>query len=367
MHKFISLVNVIFWFMCIVADSGRYNIPGNSKQHRSRLLEGERILQRFEDHPNSLQVVNDILLQFKILSTQTPNQWYQVSLQGNYCDCPDWSSECKHLYGIRLIVMRHFPHLSTILPTVDNAHHMFSPTSTDMFEAPKGEEVMTCIHELKEVLSSLEHGIANKGPKELEVILHQLQLSKDLLGSLVSPTQIHMPAHGSVRQIQAHVTQTRLGHGMPKVQDDVQEQDIQQSSTKHPEKPLNQTGSLKRKHQRGRNRVRFTKWPRIWCPHCCSKTLLVDPKVIFSCQTCHALLPLALKHCSPGDEASLLGKEFHACGINSYYGRIQSCEYGKSKDEERSFLLSDLQGNNLQVIFASHVRILLMYYNSFEC
>ena len=146
MHQFISLVNIIFWFMCIVAYSGRYNIPGNSKQHRSRLLEGERILQRFEDHPNSLQVVNDILLQFKVLSTQTPNQWYQVSLQGNYCDCPDWSTQCKHLYGIRLIVSQHMPHLNSILSIVDNAHEMMDGLALDNHEGSKQEEdVTTCL------------------------------------------------------------------------------------------------------------------------------------------------------------------------------------------------------------------------------
>ncbi|MCO5578720.1 hypothetical protein L7F22_032565 [Adiantum nelumboides] len=104
------------------ADSGRYGVPGNSKEHRARLLAGERILQRFEENQDTLQVLNAMQLQFRILSMTTPNQWYQVNFQSNYSDCPDWNSECKHLYGVKLIVKHHIPEMATILPVLDNAH-----------------------------------------------------------------------------------------------------------------------------------------------------------------------------------------------------------------------------------------------------
>ncbi|MCO5554429.1 hypothetical protein L7F22_007959 [Adiantum nelumboides] len=267
-----------------VADFGRYGVPGNSKEHRARLLAGERILQRFEENQDTLQVLNAMQLQFRILSMTTPNQWYQVNFQSNYCDCPDWSSECKHLYGVKLIVKHHFPEMATILPVLDNAHQTLATYDNEIVTEEKEEKVKTCIHELKELLLSLEQEIPNKSPKDMEIMLHQLRLSKDMLGALLSPSQIDMPACGSLRQIQAHVTRTCLGHGVPK--------DVGAPPLDAAPKPIPHTGSLKRKHQCGRSRVQFAKWPRIWCPHCCSKTLLVDPKEVVACQTCHALLPL---------------------------------------------------------------------------
>ncbi|MCO5579889.1 hypothetical protein L7F22_033753 [Adiantum nelumboides] len=341
-------------WMLEMADSGCYGVPGNSKEHRARLLAGERILQRFEENQDTLQVLNAMQLQFRILSMTTPNQWYQVNFQSNYCDCPDWSSECKHLYGVKLIVKHHFPEMATILPVLDNAHQTLATYDNVIVTEEKEEKVKTCIHELKELLLSLEQEIPNKSPKDMEIMLHQLRLSKDMLGALLSPSQIDMPACGSVRQIQAHVIRTRLGHGVPK--------DVGAPPLEAAPKPIPHTGSLKRKHQRGRSRVQFAKWPRIWCPHCCSKTLLVDPKEVVACQTCHALLPLSLRHCHPGDEMLLLGKEIMAfLESGSWHARIDSCAYAHGTNDERSFKIKPSYENTMQIVFASKLRMVLVY------
>ncbi|MCO5611745.1 hypothetical protein L7F22_066003 [Adiantum nelumboides] len=235
-----------------IADSGRYGVPGNSKEHRARLLAGERILQRFEENQDILQVLNAMQLQFRILSMTTPNQWYQVNFQSNYCDCPDWSSECKHLYGVKLIIKHHFLEMATILHVLDNAHQTLATHDNEIVTEEKEEKVKTCIHELKELLLSLEQEIPNKSQKDMEIMLHQLRLSKDMLGALLSkdmlgallsPSQIDMPACDSVRQIQAHVARTRLGHGVSK--------DVGAPPLEVAPKLIPHTGSLKRKHQRG--------------------------------------------------------------------------------------------------------------------
>ncbi|MCO5601538.1 hypothetical protein L7F22_055661 [Adiantum nelumboides] len=178
-------------------DSGHYGVPGNSKEHRARLLAGECILQRFEENQDTLQVLNAMQLQFRILSMTTPNQWYQVNFQSNYFDCPDWSSECKHLYGMKLIVKHHFPEMATILLVLDNAHQTLATHDNKIVTEEKDEKVKTCIHELKELFLSLEQEIPNKRLKDMEIMLHQLRLSKDMLGALLSPSQIDMPACGS--------------------------------------------------------------------------------------------------------------------------------------------------------------------------
>ncbi|MCO5587831.1 hypothetical protein L7F22_041783 [Adiantum nelumboides] len=150
------------------ADSGRYGVPGNSKEHRARLL----------------------------------------------------------------------AEMATIFPVLDNAHQTLATYDNEIVTEEKEEKVKTCIHELKELLLSLEQEIPNKSPKDMEIMLHQLRLSKDMLGALLSPSQINMPACGSVRQIQAHVTQTRLGHGVPK--------DVGAPPLEAAPKPIPHTGSLKR-------------------------------------------------------------------------------------------------------------------------
>ncbi|MCO5566318.1 hypothetical protein L7F22_019995 [Adiantum nelumboides] len=267
-----------------VADSGRYGVPGNSKEHRARL----------------------------------------------------------------------FAEMATILRVLDNAHQTLATYDNKIVTEEKEEKVKTCIHELKELLSSLEQEISSKSPKDMEIMLHQLRLSKDMLGALFSPSQIDMPACGSVRQIQAHVTRTRLGHGVPK--------DVGAPPLEAAPKPIPHTGSLKQKHQRGQNRVQFEKWPRIWCPHCCSKTLLVDPKEVVACQTCHALLPLSLRHCHPGDEMLLLGKKIMAfLESGSWHARIDSCAYAHGTNDERSFKIKSSYENTMQTVFASKLRMVLVY------
>ncbi|MCO5584014.1 hypothetical protein L7F22_037933 [Adiantum nelumboides] len=86
------------------ADSDRYGVPGNSKEHRARLL----------------------------------------------------------------------AEMATILPVLDNAHQTLATYDNEIVTKEKEEKVKTCIHELKELLLSLEQEIPNKSPKDMEIMLHQL-------------------------------------------------------------------------------------------------------------------------------------------------------------------------------------------------
>eukprot|EP00250_Pteridium_aquilinum_P033996 c6828_g1_i1 orf=128-334(+) len=66
-----------------------------------------------------------------------------------------------------------------------------------------------------------------------------------------------MPSRGSVRQIQAHVIQTRLGHGQSSGTKDGLDQSAHNGVGYQLQKPPHQTGVLRQKHQRGRHRVRY--------------------------------------------------------------------------------------------------------------
>ncbi|MCO5560080.1 hypothetical protein L7F22_013686 [Adiantum nelumboides] len=227
------------------ADSGRFGLQGSSRKHTSKLREGEAILQRYMLDQSSLVIINESSLQFKIQSSSIPNQWYNVSLQANYCDCPDWSSECKHLYGIRLIATRYFQHLSDVLPVVDKAHEMMDTMGDDTCDDINQEQdAIECLQDIKKIVESLERGLSNRSSREMDIVMHQLKSARDTLGSLMSPEQIQLPMRASIRQVQAHVTQTRLGHGKWKVNvESLDERGIKEPITQ-PEKPTRQTGTF---------------------------------------------------------------------------------------------------------------------------
>ena len=216
------------------------------------------------------------------------------------------------------------------------------------------EEIVLCISEMKRTLQAIENDLCNYDISQKRALLHQLRVS-----STIVPTEISLPSKGSIRQIQEHVTQTRLGHGKQPARAMSMDNPAQLSQ---PCKKENQSGALRRKHQRGRKRVRFQKGPRIFCPHCCSKTLLLDPMETFTCRTCHALLPLSKREAPIGSEAALLHRVVNLCdGMPTREATIVSCTYGIEDQAERSFELSLKNGGQLGNIRASQTRLVLMY------
>ena len=127
---------------------------------------------------------------------------------------------------------------------------------------------------------------------------------KKNLFNVFTPREIDLPMKGSIWQIQMNVTQTWLGHGKQPTMDPILNVD---SCCLQPGKQ-HCTGLLYKKQRCGRSRVRFEKRSRIFCPHCCTKTLLLDPMDIMCCHTCHALLPLLLFHGPCGTQDHLLGR-----------------------------------------------------------
>ena len=99
-----------------------YSCRGNTRSHTTRLLHGEQILQRYEIKNDAIEVINEIISLFRIQSTTISTIWYNVNLQCHYCDCSDWSEECKHLHGIQLKCTKHFHHLVSIIPKVNNSN-----------------------------------------------------------------------------------------------------------------------------------------------------------------------------------------------------------------------------------------------------
>lgn len=372
-HIFLCWSQLSALFPYFAADSGRYSIIGSSKCHTARLSAGEKILRRYVADPSTVEVIDEFTLLFKMQSTSTAMTWYHISIQSSYCDCPDWTSECKHLYGLRLIIQEHFPHLRHVLPIVDSAHalghnleeasisvdehiiqHEFEDTQSQV--ASLDEKIAHSISSIKRDLQDVESDLPNYSVERKEELLRELMGFK-----LFVPKQIDLPLKGSIRQIQAHVTETRLGHRQPR---EVNQEVIDANLiSDQPQKRVPATGVLRKKHQRGRSRVRFEKRPRIHCPHCCSKTLLVDPREVISCHTCHSLLPLSRRHAPPLDCASLLVNRVIKLidDVQVQTAIITACEYGPLEDDERTFTLTLSSGNQLEQIKASTHRLVLVF------
>lgn len=335
-------------------------------------------MSRFEADPSTVLVVNESSMLFRIQSTSDSARWYLVSIQSNYCECPDWSPDCKHLYGIRLIIKGHFPHLHSIFPILDNVHAIGEmqaqeddPNEDEQADVREmevhasssqklisDEDLLASIQDFKKVLEKIEEDLPKFSCEMKESTLQQLKISKDNLLNMLTPKKIDLPTKGGIQKIQLHVTQTRLGHGIKHIaHSNVEVEPCSSQPTKRA-----CTGVLRRKHQRGRNRVRFEKRSRIYCFHCCSKTLLVDPLETVSCHTCHALLPLSQRHAPNGSQTHLLNRFVQVCDSHrSFCAILTACNYGEGQDDERHFTLTLPTGEIVENVFASQVGIMLLY------
>ena len=117
------------------------------------------------------------------------------------------------------------------------------------------DDISSYIYEMRGLLQSLEEQLGQCDSKVKPNILTQLTLLRNSLASLVIPKEIELPAKGSIKQVQAHVTMTRLGHGMPIEASGTSKERYVVSDLSPAKAPT--TGVLRRKHQRGRSHVRF--------------------------------------------------------------------------------------------------------------
>ncbi|KAI5068324.1 hypothetical protein GOP47_0016669 [Adiantum capillus-veneris] len=111
-------------------------------------------------------------------------------------------------------------------------------------------EVLKCVSEVRSILTRIEEGLKDNDPAQKAVLLRELNICKDTLLKTSPPKAIEMPMRGSIRQIQAHVTQTKLGNGK-RPQEVEPNIEVYEAGTSQPTKRAHVTGILRRKHQRG--------------------------------------------------------------------------------------------------------------------
>ena len=107
-----------------ICESKRFLPPANCKDQTTRLFGAERILERYVRDPNTIKVMDETRLLFKVLSISKIDVWYNVSMQCFSCDWPDCATKCKHLVGIRSTIEQHIPMFRECVLLIDHAENM---------------------------------------------------------------------------------------------------------------------------------------------------------------------------------------------------------------------------------------------------
>ena len=133
-----------------------------------KMREAERIIERYVTNPTTIQVMDETMLYFRVLSMSKEDTWYNVYFQCSFCDCLDYASKCKHLMGIRLLI-EHMPKLQKELHFIDDALEMrgvgnLVDDATIDIDGDKDESIDTTISNLAETLRTFQksvHSITN--------------------------------------------------------------------------------------------------------------------------------------------------------------------------------------------------------------
>ena len=128
-------------------------------------------MQLYESDSSILELVNEMTLLFKMKSASNSSSWHYVSMQCNYCDCLDLTTTCKHIYAMKLILEKYFPHLSSFILAM-NGERFVANKDVDNTEIEKSQamqsslegdldhsEIIGQVFDIKEILTILQEGI----------------------------------------------------------------------------------------------------------------------------------------------------------------------------------------------------------------
>ncbi|MCO5572942.1 hypothetical protein L7F22_026703 [Adiantum nelumboides] len=122
---------------------------------------------------------------------------------------------------------------------VDN-YDMNIVASPSSFDYKSG--LLASINALRIFVNQFEAKVQESKPSQVEIMLDQLNKRESILTRGLAPREIDMPTRGGIQQIQAHVTDTRLGHGV-----------------KHAKKVTSTTGEAAIGHSQAPQATRFTR------------------------------------------------------------------------------------------------------------
>ena len=360
---------VIEWYKQkqAICESGRFIPRANCREQRIRYKEAETILERYVKNKDTLVILNDIRLLFSIQSMSHVDVWYTVSIQCNYCDCPDVATKCKHLQGILMIIESHMPDLMESLPIIQHAREMHFDDIQYNGDYNNAEnhglktlevDVHKNITVLQEALISLERNIHVLGYDDMYNIKGKMDELIITLHGFFLPLVIKMPTSGTIKMQQQNVGLNRLGKRKLRSDIVVQNDDILGSS---PPKNRRTGGVMQKIGDKSRKRIRFPQKVRIRCAHCDCNNLIMADETRFYCAHYEALLPFGKQFSDSHNMTSILkGKKvmFDKDNINLMAGKIMDVDFPLNASEMIYNIGSD-EGACFKEVYASKTRIII--------
>jgi hypothetical protein len=75
------------------------------------MMQAEALVSRYVKDPSTIVVLDYLGMFFSVQSISNATLRYTVSIQSNYCDCPDENNKYKHIMGAILVIERYMPEL----------------------------------------------------------------------------------------------------------------------------------------------------------------------------------------------------------------------------------------------------------------
>ena len=75
-----------------ICESGRVLPYGNCQDQTTQLLGTERVLERYEKDPDTILLMSDTQLLFRVLSMLKVDLWYSASIKCCYYESPNYAS-----------------------------------------------------------------------------------------------------------------------------------------------------------------------------------------------------------------------------------------------------------------------------------
>ena len=233
-----------------LSESGKYARRGGDKSWTTKLQRARWLVSRYKkDRLSNLEIIDECHMEFAMRSQSDPRKWHTLSLSREWCECDDYGPICKHMWALKMIVDEEFPHLLDLLPSVyepngfmhlldtyESCENVNEGPSDGPSNGPNENPNKTMNerpsdgagdggYDLKEKLlkiSSLTTSVRMEAltVEQYETVNNAAKSILAILQGVVDlaprPIQIPMPREGgSITPIQAHVTNTRLGHGRP--------------------------------------------------------------------------------------------------------------------------------------------------------
>ena len=94
-----------------MSESGKYVRRGRDISRTTKLQRARWLVSRYKkDRLSNLEIIDECHMEFAMRSQSDPQKWYILSLSREWYECDDCGPICKHMWALKMIVGKGFPH-----------------------------------------------------------------------------------------------------------------------------------------------------------------------------------------------------------------------------------------------------------------